>query len=426
MENVIDDMVECENCGESVKLNIVKDIDGDTYCPDCSDNFVTCQKCGDATIDIADAQPHQDVYYCNYCYDLVIADCEVCGETELIVDGIYEDDKFYCTQCHEEIYDRCYSCDTVTRRSEMCVSDIGDSYCNYCYDEVYTNCDMCGQETFREESYYSERDDQTYCSCCYDSCENNHCEYLHDYNYKPHLVYYGKSKFYLGIELECDNGNDFDIVEKLSENKELYFKEDGSLQCGFEMVSMPMTLKCHQDYKWSNILKNIRLSGFTSFDAGTCGLHIHVPKSLLTQSQQIKLAMLVYTNPEYFQKLAQRSKTIYAKYKKLNSMKETIKSTAYNNDRFEAINFQNSETIEFRMFKGTLKHTSFLACIELVHALISFVKAVKTSDICKKNMFKSDFRNGEAYRNFCIYVCNSKDYIFLKDYMKEKKAFVTL
>ena len=41
-----------------------------------------------------------------------------------------------------------------------------------------------------------------------------------------------------------------------------------------------------------------------------------------------------------------------------------------NNGRYAAVNLMNYATIEFRMFRGTLKLNTFLATLELVNAII--------------------------------------------------------
>jgi hypothetical protein len=43
-----------------------------------------------------------------------------------------------------------------------------------------------------------------------------------------------------------------------------------------------------------------------------------------------------------------------------------------NPNRYEAINLQNRHTVEFRLFKGTLKRESFFRSLEFVDALVHF------------------------------------------------------
>jgi hypothetical protein len=65
--------------------------------------------------------------------------------------------------------------------------------------------------------------------------------------------------------------------------------------------------------------------------------------------------------------IARRYHTNYAriKDKKIGNAHQT-------NDRYEAINVTNNGTIEFRIFKGSLKYESVMAALEFVNALREF------------------------------------------------------
>ena len=418
----------CDECGENSNDATIIENEHGSFCEQCFEElFETCNEC-ETVIDVDDARQHNNEVYCDSCYHDKFVICEGCEDTILYDDAHAVNSSVYCDDCYSERFYTCDSCGDVGDRDYMYTNSHNDDYhCRSCHYDIFTNCSNCDEEIYQDDA--CEHDDDTYCCDCLPNPRN--CDCLHSWNYKPSAKFYGNTlekpytNLFLGIELECDKGEDFEIVDDLSVNPELYCKEDGSLNDGFEVVSHPMTLGYHQRFNWNGILKQIKHSGFRSYNTQTCGLHVHVSRRVLTPSQEVKLAMLVYTNPEFFQKLAQRENS-YGKFKKLNSMNETIEGTKFNNDRFEAINFQNSQTIEFRMFKGTLKHSTFMASIELVHALVSFVTTVKTSDIYNKNMFNSEFRNGIAFRKFCIFVSNSKEYKYLVPYMKHKECFITL
>ena len=49
--------------------------------------------------------------------------------------------------------------------------------------------------------------------------------------------------------------------------------------------------------------------------------------------------------------------------------------------RYKAINLMNLGTIEFRLFKGTLKLNTFLASLQFVVVITRFVKSIKLNDI---------------------------------------------
>jgi hypothetical protein len=43
-------------------------------------------------------------------------------------------------------------------------------------------------------------------------------------------------------------------------------------------------------------------------------------------------------------------------------------------DRYEAVNLTNQRTIEFRIFRGTLRYESIMACIEFTRAVWHFTR----------------------------------------------------
>ncbi len=60
-----------------------------------------------------------------------------------------------------------------------------------------------------------------------------------------------------------------------------------------------------------------------------------------------------------------------ARYGYENSPKAIMdKAKKCNNGRYAAVNLMNYSTIEFRLFCGTLKYSTFIATLELVNAII--------------------------------------------------------
>jgi hypothetical protein len=86
--------------------------------------------------------------------------------------------------------------------------------------------------------------------------------------------------------------------------------------------------------------------------------------------------MLVFlndeANKEFVECIANRTANKYCKiYKK--DLKDTMAMpTGRNEDRHEALNLQNSHTVELRIFKSTLKRESFFKALEFTDALIHF------------------------------------------------------
>jgi hypothetical protein len=85
------------------------------------------------------------------------------------------------------------------------------------------------------------------------------------------------------------------------------------------------------------------------------------------------------------------------------------KSMGNSTDRYEALNWENSHTVEFRMFKGSLKPATVKASLQFVHACMMFVKTVSSARIAK---------TVTAWNDFTKYINdNRKEYSELIAYM---------
>ncbi|MBT5303842.1 MAG: hypothetical protein HOL31_02030 [Candidatus Scalindua sp.] len=368
----------------------------------------------------------EDITICNHCSE----------EINMSTDGYstLPSGRDICETCYSDYYFTCEDCGEVTNYDNSYEAG-GQYYCHDCFHESYFICPECDVATSNDDGVYHEDHDATYCYRCYDRIRSNgidNCELIHSYDYRPNVQFYHVGKRPklplrdqgIGVELEVDACTNYDVTSEI-DCKQIYFKHDGSLDNGFEMVSHPMSLEYHQQFHWEDILGSLRDSGFRSFNTETCGLHVHITKDILTESERVKLALLVYSNHDIFAKLAQRRNS-YGQLKKLTTLTDTIKETKYNGNRMEALNFQNSQTIEFRLFKGTLFYPTFMASIELVHALVYFIKTARREDLYSRTLWEDGFsRNIQAYKKFCIFVSNNKEYKFLKDYLVKKDSFIT-
>ncbi len=55
--------------------------------------------------------------------------------------------------------------------------------------------------------------------------------------------------------------------------------------------------------------------------------------------------------------------------------KKIVDAKHFSGNRYEAVNLANPDTVELRIFKGTLKYTSFMKNLEFVSATIRFCRA---------------------------------------------------
>ena len=288
-----------------------------------------------------------------------------------------------CQDCAERYTVVCDRCGETIWESDA----YGDEYtnlCRHCYENHYTRCSCCDALLHEDDAYHLNGDD--YCHDCYDE-ERDKCRNIHDYGYKPEPIFYGDSDRYFGVELEIDGaGKDDDYAENLldianTSDEHIYIKSDGSLDDGMEIVSHPMTLEFHKDFCWENIMKKAIYLGYRSHQTSTCGLHVHVNRDCLGEDrgdQEMVIGKILYFVEHHWNemlKFSRRSEYSInrwaARYGYENSPKAILeKAKTGNCGRYAAVNLMNYSTIEFRLFRGTLKHSTFIATLELVNAII--------------------------------------------------------
>lgn len=343
---------------------------------------------------------------------LTCEDCETAIETgeEVIIEN-----NNYCPGCAEN-YEDCYHCENTIHTNNM--STINGNYvCEDCENEHYDTCQGCRDLLSRDNI-----NDDGFCNNCYQEEESN---YIHSYEYKPYVKFYGKGLF-LGIELEIDKGdNKDDLAQELIDigDEKIYLKEDASLNDGLEIVSHPMDMAHHREFSWQQILKKCSDFGFKSHNTTTCGLHVHINNNFLTEVEKIKLAIFINTNKPSIEKIARRQAGHYAQFKLLKKGK--LKEDAcYSASRYQAINWNNLHTIEFRFFRGTLKYETFIASLEFIDALIHFIKETTVSQIYT-SYFEENMINAKAFRLFCNWIAKEpKKHKNLIQFLKERAVYV--
>lgn len=202
----------------------------------------------------------------------------------------------------------------------------------------------------------------------------------------------------------------------------LYCKHDGSLDDGFEMVTHPMTLAYHQaEMPWAAILRKAVQMGYTSHQAGTCGLHVHVNRTAFgnTESaQDAAIARVLFFVEKFWDELLKFSRRTQgqlnqwaARYGYKDQPKEILDhaKSGCHAGRYTAVNLTNADTVEFRMFRGTLKHNTLIATLELLDCIID--AAIYLTDDDLKAMSWSSFVIG----------CTQPE---LMQYLKERRLYV--
>ena len=411
--------VRCAYCRDIVQRKNVKEISGLMLCPECAAKYkLACKVCGSKVRyrNPKNFMYFQGIFYCKKCCET----CTHCSTEKPSQHFKNADGKRFCLECFRLRYFVCADCNTVSK-IEMAISAGGEggySICETCYEENYFTCIEC-DNIFSNSSYTRD-------GMCFQCARRT--GHVHTCDYKPTSCFHGTRKhLMMGMELEVEKkrgGNDiFECANSLynmSDNEQdFYLKEDGSLNNGIEIVSHPMTLDFHKKFYWKKVFNECVSQGFNSHNTSTCGLHVHVSRSFFTFLDCIRMGMFVAFHKDKFETLSRRTENDdYAKFKHVG--KGDLRSASRNDDnRYEAVNWTNAKTIEFRMFRGTLLYETFIATLELVDAVSHFVKTVNTNQVYGVPNGKSS-----AWDLFCKFISRDrKTYKILINYMIEKGVY---
>ena len=309
--------------------------------------------------------------YCPHCGREITNDDYYEVEGDIVCTECVENHAVICDHCHERVWD------------SNSVSDDYTTLCSDCFNGSYYRCGECDSIIHEDNSNYYDGDH--YCDECYDRLTED-TRSIHDYSYKPEPIFYGDSDRYFGVELEIDIGGKEDsnaeailhIANDLDER--IYIKGDGSLDDGMEIVTHPMSLKYHEKFCWKEILRKAVSMGYRSHQTGTCGLHIHVNRRSFGdthEAQEEVISRILYFVEHHWNELltfSRRSEYTMnrwaARYGYEKTGREILDKAKKNgNGRYAAVNLLNYATIEFRLFRGTLKYNTLIAAIQLVNRI---------------------------------------------------------
>ena len=307
--------------------------------------------------------------------------CPICGKVYTADEGECFDGTSMCSECFEHQTVLCRCCGERIWREDAVDYDL----CQGCYEDEHVRCSDCGMVIHADDACYTDDDfvrDYPYCSDCY-SQHNNAA--IHEYCYKPEPIFYGSDKRYYGVELEMDEGgNDEDSAEYLlrianRHGEHMYIKNDSSINDGFECVSHPMTLDYHLNHMpWEDVLQEAITLDYRSHQAETCGLHVHINRNGLGdtyEEQECTIAKILYFYEKFWNEIIRFSRRTERQINQwakrygggLINPKETLKhaKSSYTG-RYMAVNLENVNTIEMRIFRGTLKYSTFAATLQFV------------------------------------------------------------
>ena len=346
-------METCSRCGDDFKAKELTDMGNlGELCDDCFNDLISCGMCGGEMFE----EDNYEVNGHGYC-------CESCRSA-------------HCTICD--------GCNIFVRLSESYDIDNGErSVCDGCWDNYYYYCDNC--ETGHSHDY---------------TCQDD--SVIKQYDWEPDsFAIHTRQKLgtepTYGFELEIDDGsNHTELAEELDFKYEgfLYYKYDGSLNNGFEIISHPFTYSYYKDKIIGNnyldtMFSKCKYYGFTSYNAGTCGIHVHIGMKHFTDTQLYKFQKFYYTNPSLMNYISRRDEEAMDQWCNLSgtSSEALVRRTKEKRSRkYLGIHLNWKGTVEIRIFRGTLVRKSFLRNIEFAMASYEFSREVGMQDT-KTNTF---------------------------------------
>jgi hypothetical protein len=320
-------------------------------------------------------------------------------------------------------YFECNSCESWTHYDSSGWYE-GSRFCHPCIETNVYDCGECGESRWDGDDHDCEESVDE---------ENN---LIHDYSYKPSPFFFGEGKYHFGFELEVESRGNGRYEGAAAVQSFLggraYFKNDASLDEGFEIVTHPHTLEnYHKEFDW-NFLRRLQSDGYRSWNTGSCGLHVHVSRTafgagdpwdrgvpmhtrsrllLRRQSHELRFMKLIYDNQRQVERIAGRTSAHYANFSDKGNLVRKVKDGYQNNGRMSAVNTENSETIEIRVFKGSLRKERVLSAIEFVHASVEYTRDIK---VTSKNLALSWINftgyvgiNAELYPNLVTIMSES-------------------
>lgn len=211
-----------------------------------------------------------------------------------------------------------------------------------------------------------------------------------------------KSEYHIGFELEVQSPSyevdkmDADakqVRDEFHANNYVYFEWDSTVRPGYEIITAPQTATYIRDHReaWTNVLNDLAAKGYRSHDAScSCGLHVHIEATAFGELEserdfnETKAVLIVERFYQDMARFARRSSTWATPLRnttpvEVENMVKREKQNGSNHTR--AVNVGNRNTVEFRLFKGTLKPDTLFASIELCIAIVSAARNLKLKDI---------------------------------------------
>lgn len=220
------------------------------------------------------------------------------------------------------------------------------------------------------------------------------------------------SRLYLGVELEVDGFRSDSYAVQCTDYVDSVLGEyavcvsDGSLCDGFEIVFDPMTVKAFALIRplIEQVMTELSDRGGHAHDSGNCGLHVHVSRAALGtthEARQLAIGKVLEFTERYqssVSSFARRETTTSgwcsptgyghslsdgsrAVRRKAQCVQDSQGLGVHDYARYRVWNLQNTNTIECRAFRSTLKASTFYATLAFVDGLVRYCTLHTTPEV---------------------------------------------
>jgi len=348
----------CNDCGSWLSKSQQKKVGTAILCDDCIDSVIRCDWCNKPSVELLDTA--KDCFsdwsesICKDCFKKSHP-CKDCG---IRIKG----KKDYCDEC------------APLHKIKKCIK------CHKKFDSQ-TGVDSIIYEPSDYRDDEKELKNVVMCKKCYDQYDKKYVDHSHSHSFPYKMK--GSSKIFFGVELEFElyHCKELDAIMKIDFSKgDRFVKDDGSLDHGIELVSMPCSLNYHKNFfHWDTLCKDLTKLGCKPDH--NCGLHIHMSRKF-TEEEEKKLYWFIYKHVDIISKVAGRGHGHYREipygrdyHTGLDIITPSDQGfSCRSNSRYYLLNFDNRKTIEFRLPAGTFDHKRIYANLEFLDAVINYTK----------------------------------------------------
>jgi hypothetical protein len=163
-----------------------------------------------------------------------------------------------------------------------------------------------------------------------------------------------------------------------------YCKEDGSIDCGFEIVTHPFSMSWFRGHQGISAFKRLQsIPEIDGYHLGTCGQHVHVSRNTFEPHEIYNLQLLFEINSDVIYTLSRRTPRSFNEWSGINrSTHETkLQLAQHPGGPRGALNLSNSHTMEIRIFRSSTRFPVIAANLEACELLCNAAQQLTRDEI---------------------------------------------